>query len=53
MEDWLILLQLSAEYIYKNHEKLENRLKLKSMGIEIDSLTEEQIEYLSSWEFGT
>ncbi len=58
---------LSAEYIYKNHEKLENkvykvpdeldlevaRLKLKSMGVEIDSLTEEQIEYLSSWEFGT
>ncbi len=58
---------LSAEYIYKNHEKLENkvykvpdeldlevaRLKLKSMGVEIDSLTEEQIEYLSSWELGT
>ncbi len=58
---------LSAEYIYKNHEKLENkvykvpdeldlevaRLKLKSMGVEIDSLTGEQIEYLSSWEFGT
>lgn len=29
------------------------RLKLKSMGIEIDELTEEQKEYLSSWELGT
>jgi len=30
-----------------------SRLKLKSMGIEIDELTEEQKEYLSSWELGT
>ena len=58
---------LSAEYIYKNHTKLEPkvykvpdeldlevaRLKLKSMGVEIDSLTEEQINYLSSWQHGT
>ena len=58
---------LSAEYIYKNHSKLEPkvykvpdeldlevaRLKLKSMGIEIDQLTEEQINYLSSWQHGT
>ena len=58
---------LSAEYIYKNHSKLEPkvykvpdeldlevaRLKLKSMGIEIDKLTEEQIKYLSSWQHGT
>ncbi|RUM62507.1 MAG: adenosylhomocysteinase [Persephonella sp.] len=58
---------LSAEYIYKNHSKLESkvykvpdeldlevaRLKLKSMGVEIDSLTEEQINYLSSWQHGT
>ena len=58
---------LSAEYIYKNHEKLENkvykvpdeldlqvaRLKLNAMGIKIDTLTPQQIEYLSSWEFGT
>ena len=29
------------------------RLKLKSMGIEIDSLTSEQEKYLSSWEMGT
>ncbi len=58
---------LSAEYIRKNHERLEKkvykvpdeldfevaRLKLKAMNVEIDSLTEEQKEYLSSWEFGT
>ena len=29
------------------------RLKLKSMNIEIDELTEEQKHYLSSWEIGT
>ena len=29
------------------------RLKLKSMKIEIDSLTEEQEKYLSSWDIGT
>ena len=29
------------------------RLKLKSMGIEIDELTEEQKLYLNSWEMGT
>ncbi len=29
------------------------RLKLKAMGIEIDTLTPEQQEYLSSWEHGT
>jgi adenosylhomocysteinase len=29
------------------------RLKLKSMGIEIDTLTPEQEKYLSSWEMGT
>ncbi len=58
---------LSTEYIYRNRGKLENKvykvpdkldlevasLKLKSMGIKIDSLTEEQKKYLSSWEFGT
>lgn len=58
---------LSAEYIFKNAEKLEKkvypvpqeidrqiaRLKLESMGIKIDSLTEEQIKYLRSWEAGT
>ena len=29
------------------------RLKLQSMHIQIDQLTEEQKEYLSSWEMGT
>jgi adenosylhomocysteinase len=29
------------------------RLKLKAMGIEIDTLTEEQKHYLTSWEEGT
>jgi len=58
---------LSAEYIAKEHLNMEKkvypvpqeidkeiaRLKLKSMGIEIDTLTEEQEKYLSSWEMGT
>jgi adenosylhomocysteinase len=29
------------------------RLKLESMGVEIDSLTEEQARYLASWDEGT
>jgi adenosylhomocysteinase len=29
------------------------RLKLQSMGIEIDALTDEQEAYLRSWEQGT
>ena len=58
---------LSAEYLVKKGKKLDNqvygvpstidemiaRLKLKSMGIKIDTLTKEQKEYLSSWEAGT
>ena len=58
---------LSAEYMAKEHAMLQKkvypvpldidqeiaRLKLKSMGIEIDTLTEEQKRYLSSWEMGT
>ena len=58
---------LSAEYIVRNHDKLESRvytvpdaidreiarLKLKSMGIAIDHLTSEQKHYLTSWEMGT
>jgi len=58
---------LSAEYVYKNADKLEKtvykvpdeldfevaRLKLSAMGIKIDTLTEEQREYLSSWQHGT
>jgi len=58
---------LSAEYIAKNHKKMDNQvykvpdnidknialLKLKSLGIRIDNLTAEQKKYLSSWEIGT
>jgi adenosylhomocysteinase len=58
---------LTAEWIAKNREGLEvrvhavpadidaevARLKLRSMGIEIDDLTPEQEAYLSSWELGT
>ena len=58
---------LSMEYLSKEHSKLEKkvypvplpidleiaRLKLASMGVEIDTLTPEQEKYLSSWEIGT
>jgi adenosylhomocysteinase len=58
---------LCAEYVVANASKLEKRvydvpddidkevarLKLKAMGIAIDTLTEEQERYLSSWEEGT
>ena len=58
---------LAAEWISKNHTSLSPKvyevgteienfvatLKLKSMGIEIDKLTEEQIKYLTSWQHGT
>jgi len=58
---------LSAEYLVKSGKKFENqvygvpekidsdiaRLKLKSMGAKIDTLTPEQKEYLASWEIGT
>jgi len=58
---------LGAEYLVKNAANMENKvyvipkeldqeiasLKLKSMGIEIDELTEEQKEYLASWQIGT
>ncbi|MEW6418457.1 MAG: adenosylhomocysteinase [Nitrospirota bacterium] len=58
---------LCAEYIAKKSDKLENkvygvpeqidreiaRLKLKAMGIKIDTLTAEQKKYLESWEMGT
>jgi adenosylhomocysteinase len=42
--------------VYKVPEEIDReiaRLKLGSMGIEIDSLTEEQEIYLNSWESGT
>ncbi|MBO0685246.1 MAG: adenosylhomocysteinase [Candidatus Dormibacteraeota bacterium] len=58
---------LSVEYLAKRHRDLERqvhdvpieidrevaRLKLKAMKVEIDSLTEEQVRYLNSWEEGT
>jgi adenosylhomocysteinase len=58
---------LSAEYLVKNQGKLAGgvhvlpaevdqeiaRLKLNSLGISIDTLTPEMVEYMSSWETGT
>jgi adenosylhomocysteinase len=58
---------LSAEYMVKNAASLEAgvypvpadidadiaRLKLASMGVKIDVLTEEQCRYLASWQEGT
>ncbi len=58
---------LCMEYLVRNKGKLEievhpvpeeidkevARLKLRAMGVEIDSLTPEQKKYLASWEEGT
>jgi adenosylhomocysteinase len=58
---------LGAEWIALNHAKLENQvyelpdevdreiatLKLRAMGVAIDTLTEEQARYLTSWREGT
>ena len=58
---------LSLEYMVKNGRKFQNKvykvpveidesiakLKLESMGVKIDTLTEEQKKYLASWEMGT
>ena len=58
---------LSAEYVAKNHEQMENlvydvpvelddsiaQLKLQALGVAIDDLTEEQQTYLNSWTMGT
>ena len=58
---------LSLEYLVKNKGNLSNAvhripleldqrvamLKLKTMGVEIDQLTEKQNEYLNAWESGT
>jgi len=58
---------LSAEYLVKNHRELERkvypvpdlidreiaRLKLRGMGISIDTLTPEQEKYMASWQEGT
>jgi adenosylhomocysteinase len=42
--------------VYSVPEEIDNeiaRLKLATMGIEIDQLTEEQTKYLDSWNEGT
>lgn len=58
---------LSAEYLLKNHGKLENRvyevprqidervarIELKHMGVSIDKHTKEQKDYISGWGEGT
>lgn len=58
---------LSLEYLVKNHDKMENKVytapsdidtkiaehKLESLGVKIDTLTDEQKSYISGWEEGT
>src|SRR5215467_8118114 len=58
---------LCSEYLAKHHGDLERRvydvpkeidaqvaqIKLQAMGVAIDTLTEEQVRYLNSWEEGT
>jgi adenosylhomocysteinase len=58
---------LCAEYLWNNRERLENRvydvpseidrsvaeIKLETIGVKIDTLTDTQIRYLSSWRDGT
>ncbi len=58
---------LCAEYMAKNAQSLKKavyavpkpideeiaRLKLASMGVSIDTLTDEQVKYLASWNQGT
>ena len=58
---------LACEYLVKNKGTLENKLiqlpeeiddaiaqlQLDTMNVKIDELTEEQIEYLNSWQEGT
>ncbi len=56
---------LAAEYLYNHADELENKLydvpaeiddgvarvKLETLGVAIDELTEEQIAYMNSWDF--
>lgn len=58
---------LAAEYLYLHQGELENkvydvpaeiddgvaRVKLETLGVSIDKLTEEQIKYMNSWNFET
>jgi len=56
MTEWVIKQDNLESKVYNVPEEIEEwvaTLKLKSMGIEIDELTEEQKEYLSSWKIGT
>jgi adenosylhomocysteinase len=42
--------------VYVVPEEIDNeiaRLKLEAMGVNIDTLTPEQVRYLSQWEEGT
>ena len=54
-----------SEYLYKHADELENkvydvpaeiddgvaRVKLQTLGVTIDELTEEQLAYMNSWNF--
>jgi adenosylhomocysteinase len=58
---------LSAEHVAKNHASLSNqvyvvpeeidrevaRLKLVALGVDIDTMTPEQVAYVASWQSGT
>lgn len=58
---------LTGEYVAKNHssfsidvhnvpediDKWVARIKLETMGVDIDTLTDKQREYLASWQMGT
>jgi len=58
---------LAAEYIHQNAGELESKvypvpkeidkaiaaMKLKTLGVKIDTLTKKQEGYLSSWDIGT
>lgn len=58
---------LGIEYLSKNYSSMDNKvhdvpetldqeiakIKLRSMGVEIDSLTDEQTRYMTGWEEGT
>jgi adenosylhomocysteinase len=58
---------LASEYLVKNHAQLKNqvypvpdaidrqiaKLKLESMGVQLDKLTPDQEQYLASWSEGT
>ena len=60
-----LVLQLAAEYLSQHAGELENkvydvpaaiddgvaRVKLETLGVKTDTLTEEQIAYMNSWYF--